>query len=186
VGSEHTDKIIRAFIAHPLEDEKKLLAALHTLTKKLPIRPYTSNKVHITQLFFKDLSSRQAEIVIRTLENAAEHLNITPEVLNGKVEQWGNKWVLIFSTSLLLHKIHEYLRISLAPHGLSPKDAFSFTPHVTLGRIAEIGNAKSTGRPIEIKNLALYPKTLCLYQSVLDQGNSGYRLIHRTNLTELR
>lgn len=142
--------------------------------------------MHISIKFVSDVSSSNLSRMIYTVSNIVvdynpfslylSDLGVFPDLIKPRVV-----WVGIKGNVCLLGQLHSQIEHGLDNLGI-PKDDFSLTPHITLGRLknnstySDVKNIRKAFSRIEVESKNLVDVgSISLIQSILGSGKPQYR-----------
>ena len=193
-------QMIRAFIAVDLPAELQArLVEVITLFKShlsgIPIRWVHSGNIHLTLKFLGDVSAPNLEILKKMLQGDAEQYAAFEMSIGGAGAFPSSHkphviWVGIEAPPAL-YNLQNSIDTQTAKLGY-PKEDRSFSPHLTLGRVARhasFTDLQKIGKVLEqtrVGFLGIAPVTeVCLYKSDLTPDGSVYTKLYSVPLIRI-
>lgn len=178
-------KIYRTFIGIKIPQSENLLKTYEFIVKKLfyeKINWVPPENFHITLSFIGDTSEKE----ILTIENILNSITPNYHSIDLQIKDFGvfpntnNPRVIWFGiqTNETIYTLQDELNEALIQNNINP-DTKPFKPHLTIGRVKEIGN---TSKIIELqknlKNKVLFTgkvNEITLFESILSSNGAVYR-----------
>ena len=163
----------KELLKNEMRKAKKILEKYGVRAKVVPVE-----NMHITYVFFGEMSKEDVEKIVRVLDESYVKLNVKHVKLT-HVSHFSYRVLFFHAESEEIKKHREEVVDALKKGGIAwDEDRREFHPHITIARV-KYGMKDEITREIndEFTPLTLPVRELCLFESILSREGARYEKI---------